>query len=105
MLAKDRLTGLPLQSAALTGADTSHTLCLVHPIDPRGNKVGGIETHVRMMMRLAPRDWRVLLVGVDAVGDCRLGAMRKLTVEGRSVDFLPVLPRIRRRPRGRSLRR
>jgi len=80
-----------LEEAALTAADSTHTLCLVHPIDPRGNKVGGIETHIRMMMRLAPRDWRVLLVGVDAVGDCRLGAIRKLTVEGRSVDFLPVL--------------
>lgn len=69
----------------------AHMLCLVHPIDPRGNKVGGIETHVRMMLAHAPRDWQVLLVGVDGRGDCRLGEIQRLTVEGRTVDFLPVL--------------
>jgi glycosyltransferase involved in cell wall biosynthesis len=82
---------------ALTGADAvpamaaGHMLCLVHPIDPRGNKVGGIETHVRMMLTHAPRDWRVLLVGVDGRGDCRLGEVQRLTMEGRAFDFLPVL--------------
>jgi glycosyltransferase involved in cell wall biosynthesis len=69
----------------------NHLLCLVHPIDPRGNKVGGIETHVRMMIAHAPAEWTVLLVGVDGRGDCRLGEVRRLQVEGRPVDFLPVL--------------
>lgn len=72
-------------------APRRHMLCLIHPIDPRGNKVGGIETHVRMMLAHAPRDWQVLLVGVDGRGDCRLGDMQRLTIEGRAFDFLPVL--------------
>ncbi len=82
---------------ALSGADTvragtaGHMLCLIHPIDPRGNKVGGIETHVRMMLTHTPRDWQVLLVGVDGRGDCRLGEIQRLTVDGRAFDFLPVL--------------
>ena len=78
-------------AGAVQAVAANHMLCLIHPIDPRGNKVGGIETHVRMMLAHAPRDWRVLLVGVDGRGDCRLGEIQRLTIEGRSFDFLPVL--------------
>lgn len=91
MLARQEL------SEAFDGVDgarsvaAQHMLCLIHPIDPRGNKVGGIETHVRMMVAHAPRDWRILLVGVDGRGDCRPGEMQSLTIEGRTFDFLPVL--------------
>jgi glycosyltransferase involved in cell wall biosynthesis len=87
----------PELSAELSGdgdvgtAVANHLLCLVHPIDPRGNKVGGIETHVRVLMTHAPRDWRVLLVGIDGRGDCRLGEVQQLSVGGRVIDFLPVL--------------
>jgi glycosyltransferase involved in cell wall biosynthesis len=69
----------------------NHLLCLIHPIDPRGNKIGGIETHVRMMIAHAPKDWVVLLVGVDGRGDCRLGQVRCLQIGGRPIEFLPVL--------------
>jgi len=69
----------------------NHLLCLIHPIDPRGNKVGGIETHVRMMISHAPKDWTVLLVGVDGRGDCPLGQVTRLQIDGRPVEFLPVL--------------
>ena len=69
----------------------NHLLCLIHPIDPRGNKVGGIETHVRMMISHAPKDWTVLLIGVDGRGDCPLGQVTRLQIEGRPVEFLPVL--------------
>lgn len=69
----------------------NHLLCLIHPIDPRGNKVGGIETHVRMMISHAPKDWTVLLIGVDGRGDCPLGQVTRLQIEGRPAEFLPVL--------------
>jgi glycosyltransferase involved in cell wall biosynthesis len=69
----------------------NHLLCLIHPIDPRGNKVGGIETHVRMMISHAPKDWMVLLIGVDGRGDCPLGQVTRLQIDGRPVEFLPVL--------------
>lgn len=84
----DRADPVP---AGMDGLAVKHLLCLIHPIDPRGNKVGGIETHVRMMIEHAPRDWRVLLVGVDGRGDCRLGEVRKLDIAGRSLEFLPVI--------------
>ena len=80
-----------MQAGKFTSLVMNHLLCLVHPMDPRGNKVGGIETHVRMMVAHAPEDWTVLLIGVDGRGDCRLGQVRRLQIEGRLVEFLPVI--------------
>ncbi|MBU6462983.1 MAG: glycosyltransferase [Bradyrhizobium sp.] len=68
-----------------------HCLCLIHPIDPRGRKVGGIETHIRLLLRHAPANWRLLLVGVDGYGDCSLGETTNIFIDGRSVEFLPVI--------------
>jgi hypothetical protein len=70
---------------------TVHCICLIHPIDPRGRKVGGIETHVRLLLRFAPTNWRVLLVGVDGRGDCKVGKLTPIIVDGRRIDFLPVV--------------
>src|ERR1700720_930153 len=69
----------------------AHCLCLIHPIDPRGNKIGGIETHVRLLLQHAPENWRVLMVGVDGHGDCKLGEPTGLDIDGRSIEFLPVI--------------
>jgi glycosyltransferase involved in cell wall biosynthesis len=66
-------------------------LCLIHPIDPRGSKIGGIETHLRMLLHHAPERWRLLVVGVDGRGDCELGCPTSLDINGRCVDFLPVI--------------
>ena len=67
-----------------------YRVCLMHPMDPRGDKVGGIETHVRLILSRHPPDFHVLMVGLDEIGDCRVGAVRKLNVGGRDIDFLPV---------------
>jgi len=68
-----------------------HRLTLLHPIDPRGSKVGGIETHVRLMYERRPEDFSVLLVGVDERGDLEIGKPVRLDVGGGTVDFLPVV--------------
>ena len=84
---------LPTQDETRRGqsAKTPHCLVLMHPLDPRGQKIGGIESHVRMMLEHAPSDWNVLFVGVDGRGDCRLGEVRQITFNGRPVSFMPVL--------------
>jgi glycosyltransferase involved in cell wall biosynthesis len=68
----------------------TYRLVLMHPMDPRGAKLGGIETHVRLILSRHPADFSVLFVGVDEFGDCALGKARPLDVDGRRVDFLPV---------------
>lgn len=66
-------------------------LAVIHTFDPRGGKVGGIETFVRDMIAFLPNDFSFLMVGVDAVGDLELGKISKQTFRGVEFDFLPVL--------------
>ncbi len=69
----------------------SHRLTILHPLDPRGSKVGGIETHVRLMLARHPADFDVLFVGMDERGDLPIGVVTRLEVDGRTIDFLPVV--------------
>ena len=46
-------------------------LTIFHPMDPRGAKVGGAEIFVRGLVRHAPADFDVELVGVSAAGPAR----------------------------------
>lgn len=68
-----------------------HRILLMHPMDPRGGKLGGIETHVRLILSRHPRDFSILFVGVDEFGDCRLGEVREVEIDGRKIDFFPVV--------------
>ena len=68
-----------------------HRLCVIHSFDPRGSKVGGLETFIRDMLAFAPDDFSFLMIGVDAIGDQKLGQISKQTFRGKSYDFLPVL--------------
>ncbi len=71
-------------------ATSAYRICLMHPMDPRGSKLGGIETHVRHILARHPADFSVLFVGVDEYGDCKLGEVVRVEMGERTVDFLPV---------------
>ncbi len=66
-------------------------LISIHCMDPRGTKVGGIETHVRQLLRHHPADLPVLMIGIDERGDLPLGRVVRLDVAGRAIEFVPVL--------------
>ena len=68
-----------------------YRVCVVYQMDPRGLKVGGIETHVRTLLERHPPDVECMLVGVDAIGDLALGERYQIEVGARRVTFLPVL--------------
>jgi len=68
-----------------------YQICLIHPFDPRGQKVGGLETYIRDFITFHPDDTDLLFVGVDSAGDLKLGEIRRLTFRGRDFDFLPIL--------------
>ncbi len=42
-----------------------YNICLIHPFDPRGEKVGGLETYIRDFITFHPKDTDLLLIGVD----------------------------------------
>ncbi|MGQ0684186.1 glycosyltransferase family 4 protein [Bradyrhizobium sp.] len=68
-----------------------YQICLIHPFDPRGEKVGGLETYIRDFITFHPEDTDILFIGVDSLGDLDLGRLHRLTFRGRSFDFLPIL--------------
>jgi glycosyltransferase involved in cell wall biosynthesis len=68
-----------------------YQICLIHPFDPRGEKVGGLETYIRDFITFHPTDTDILFIGVDSSGDLKLGRVHRLTFRGRSFDFLPIL--------------
>lgn len=65
-------------------------LIIVHPMDPRGIKVGGIETHVRQVLRHTPEGLEPLLIGVDDRGDLPPGEVSQVAFGNRMIAFLPV---------------
>lgn len=68
-----------------------YQICLIHPFDPRGEKVGGLETYIRDFITFHPNDTDILYIGVDSTGDLELGRIHRLTFRGRSFDFFPIL--------------
>lgn len=69
----------------------AYNIALIHPFDIRGKKIGGLETYIRDFVTFSPEDTRVLFIGVDAVGDMKLGQITETTFRGRKFDFLPIL--------------
>lgn len=66
-------------------------VALVHPFDPRGAKVGGVETFVRDYITFFPKDMHLLMIGVDGFGDLPLGEISEIEVRGRTLSFLPLV--------------
>jgi glycosyltransferase involved in cell wall biosynthesis len=82
---------LALRARNANYAKPRYQICLIHPFDPRGEKVGGLETYIRDFITFHPEDTDLLFIGVDSRGDLTLGESHKLTFRGRSFDFLPIL--------------
>jgi len=60
-------------------------------MDPRGAKVGGMETHVRQLLARHPADMSVLMVGIDERGDLELGKVTTQSFQGREFQFVPIM--------------
>jgi glycosyltransferase involved in cell wall biosynthesis len=82
---------LALRARNASHAKPRYQICLIHPFDPRGEKVGGLETYIRDFITFHPADTDILFIGVDSTGDLNLGEIHKLTFRGRAFDFLPIL--------------
>ena len=80
----------PVDPRDTAGAGSGYRILLMHSMDPRGRKFGGIETHIRLLLRFHPRDFSIVFVGFDEHGDCEIGKVSTVVVDGREIDFLPV---------------
>ncbi len=75
----------------MTQPTPPYRLCVLHSFDPRGTKVGGLETFIRDMLAFLPDDFSFLMIGVDGVGDLELGKVVTREFRGRPYQFLPIL--------------
>ena len=82
---------LALRARNASPAKRRYQICLIHPFDPRGEKVGGLETYIRDFITFHPADTDILFIGVDSTGDLNLGEIHKFIFRGRAFDFLPIL--------------
>jgi glycosyltransferase involved in cell wall biosynthesis len=97
---------LALRARNAKYAKPRYQICLIHPFDPRGEKVGGLETYIRDFITFHPADTDLLFIGVDSAGDLKLGQIHRLSFRGRTFDFLPILhySDLRAREAARSIR-
>jgi glycosyltransferase involved in cell wall biosynthesis len=65
-------------------------VALFNSADPRGLKVGGIETYTRDYIEYHPDDMSILFVGPDEVGDLVLNEINEIEFRGRKIKFLPL---------------
>jgi glycosyltransferase involved in cell wall biosynthesis len=95
-----------METRAVNDGIARSRICLLHPFDPRGRKVGGLETYIRDFIGFHPPDADIIMIGVDARGDLKLGEIHPITFRNRTFDFLPILhyPDDRAREAARNVR-
>ena len=79
----------PATAPATTATKRVH-VALFNSGEPRGLKVGGIETYIRDYIQFHPDDIDLLFVGPDELGDLTLDQVNTVTFRGRSFKFLPL---------------
>ena len=66
-------------------------LITVHPFDPWGSKIGGIESAIRSMLHHAPPEMELSLVGVtECPRERPVGHWQTLDFRGKSLRFYPL---------------
>ncbi len=77
-------------AAKLRTNDGRYAVALFNSADPRGKKVGGIETYCRDFIYYHPQDMDLLFIGVDETGDLPIGEITETEYAGRKFKFLPL---------------
>ncbi len=72
------------------GNGARYRVALFNSGDPRGAKVGGIETYIRDYIYYHPDDMDLLFVGADESGTLPIGEISEVEFRGRRFKFLPL---------------
>ncbi|MDI6704118.1 MAG: glycosyltransferase [bacterium] len=65
------------------------TLLTIYPIDDKGEKIGGIEEIIRSLVKYAPSDFNIEIVGIT--DNIKVGKWHNITFNGKRIRFFPVL--------------
>lgn len=68
--------------------DQRYKVALLNSADPRGSKIGGIETYIRDYIYYHPEDMDLLFIGADEIGDLPIGEVTETEFRGRRFKFL-----------------
>ncbi|WP_445166905.1 glycosyltransferase family 4 protein [Mycolicibacterium sp. Dal123E01] len=63
---------------------------IVDQFDPESPTPSGVDTCIRGLVRYCPANIELRIVGIDAVGDKKLGEWYECNIGGRTFDFMPV---------------
>lgn len=63
---------------------------IIEQFDPEKPKPGGIDTCIRGLVKYCPPEIELRLVGVDAIGNKKIGVWEDYIIGGRKVGFMPV---------------
>lgn len=63
---------------------------IVEQFDPERPAPGGIDTCIRDLVKYCPGDISLRIVGVDVLGNKKLGEWGQYEIAGRAVEFMPV---------------
>jgi glycosyltransferase involved in cell wall biosynthesis len=66
------------------------TRTIIEQFDPERPKPGGIDTCIRGLIKYCPDDIALQVVGIDAIGNKRLGQWQRCSLDGREFSFMPV---------------
>jgi hypothetical protein len=67
-----------------------YKVALFNSSDPRGHKIGGIQTYIRDYIHFHPVDMDLLLIGADEGGKMPIGEISEVEFRGRTFKFLPL---------------
>jgi glycosyltransferase involved in cell wall biosynthesis len=83
--------GVEMAKSGVGSAQPRYRVALFNSGDPRGSKVGGIETYIRDYIYYHPEDMDLLFVGADESGTLPIGEISEVEFRGRTFKFLPLL--------------
>lgn len=66
-------------------------ICIVHPMNPLGDRIGGTATFLRGLIKYAPADYHISWVGISSgLAEFPLGKWSRIDVHEKKVDFFPL---------------
>jgi len=67
-------------------------LLIIYPVDPFGEKIGGIETCIRDYIKESPKNFEIEIVGImKRNSSLILGEWQDIVFEGKKIKFFPIL--------------
>lgn len=62
----------------------------IYSSDPRGFKIGGLETYMQNIIKFCPQDVELNLIGISTKDRTKIGKWQNINIYNRTINFLPL---------------